>query len=128
MKPTKPGTKTDKVLTYLKSGHSLDFPKAIGLWGHIRLSDVIHRLRKKGWPIYTQIVKNGDVAFAIYRLSKTPTRQTPAGTCVKVIHNALTDYGKTGRISFGNPTPFEVLIYFGGTKNVPFDFNELEIV
>ena len=49
-----PGTTEDQVLSYLKTGHSLDDAKAVSLMGYCRLSSAIHKLRLKGWPILTQ--------------------------------------------------------------------------
>lgn len=73
--PVKTGTQQHKVLEYLRTGHSLDLPKAFGLWGHIRLSDVILKLREKGYEIITDIATTASGAeFGIYRLKSTVKR------------------------------------------------------
>lgn len=137
MKPVTPGTKTAKVLAYLKTGHSLDIPKATALWGHIRLSDVIFRLRAKGYPITTEVVKNGPVEFAIYRLPKLPSRDTKKGTRVKVLPNAECHKDYHGKVGFlrchtipGTPEAgFDCLVHVAGTQGtVAFHYNELEII
>lgn len=137
MKPTKPGTKTSKVLSYLKTGHSLDMPKAIALWGHIRLSDAIFRLRDKGWPITTEVVKNGDVEFAIYRLLKAPTRDTKKGTRVRVLHSADCAEQYHGKVGFIrchlspdiDKTNYEVSVHVASfSGSVSFNYNELEVI
>lgn len=135
MKPVTPGTKTAKVLHYLQTGHSLDIPKAIGMWGHIRLSDVVFRLRKKGYPITTEMVQNGSVEFAIYRLPKTPNRDTKKGTRVKVLESAGVASAFLGKVGFlrchsipGEST-FECHVHVAGhSGTVAFNYNELEII
>lgn len=86
MKMPKEGTVQELVLNYLLTGHSLDLPKAIAMWGHVRLSDAIHKLRKKGHNIITDTIEvpGGDISFAVYRLSKEPTKDTPPGTRVRI--------------------------------------------
>lgn len=136
MKPVTPGTKTAKVLGYLKTGHSLDMSKAIALWGHIRLSDVIFRLRNKGYPITTEVVKNGPVEFAIYRLANHPTRDTKKGTRVKVLRVANCSPELIGKVGFirchtipGQESGYEVHVHVVGTTGtVAFNYNELEVI
>lgn len=137
MKPVTPGTKTAKVLASLNTGHSLDMPKAIALWGHIRLSDVIFRLRNKGYKITTEIVKNGPVEFAIYRLPKTPSRDTKKGTRVRITSNFGGDSGLVGKVGFlrchtlnsGKESRYECHVHVAGTSGtVAFNYNELEII
>lgn len=137
MKPVTPGTKTAKVLSYLQTGHSLDFPKAIGMWGHIRLSDVVFRLRAKGYPITTEIVKNGSVEYAIYRLPKTPNRDTRKGTRVRVLDTADCSPDYHGHVGFlrchtlasGKESRYECHVHVAGTSGtVAFNYNELEII
>lgn len=136
-KPVTPGTKTAKVLSYLQTGHSLDFPKAIGMWGHIRLSDVVFRLRAKGYKITTEIVKNGNVEYAIYRLPKTPNRDTKKGTRVKVLQDADVHSQYLGKVGFIrchlsptiDQTDYEVSVHVAGIPgSVSFKYNELEII
>lgn len=135
MKPVTPGTKTAKVLAYLNTGHSLDMPKAIALWGHIRLSDVIFRLRNKGYKITTEIIKNGPVEFAIYRLPKTPNRDTKKGTRVRVLESADVSPDFKGKVGFlrrhaiPGESAFECYVHIvGETGTVSFHYNELEII
>jgi len=137
MKPVTPGTKTAKVLSYLQTGHSLDFPKAIGMWGHIRLSDVVFRLRAKGYPITTEIVKNGNVEYAIYRLPKTPNRDTKKGTRVRVLSTFGGSDVFIGKVGFlrchtlptGEESRYECHVHIAGqTGTVAFNYNELEII
>lgn len=137
MKPVTPGTKTAKVLSYLQTGHSLDFPKAIGMWGHIRLSDVVFRLRGKGYPITTEIVKNGNVEYAIYRLPKTPNRDTKKGTRVRVTDSFTGSKKLVGKVGFlrchtlpnASESSYECLVHVTGTSGtIAFNYNELEVI
>lgn len=50
-------TQQDKVLAYLLTGHSLDLPKAMAMFGYIRLSDIVFKLRKKGHLIPNETFK-----------------------------------------------------------------------
>lgn len=136
-KPVTPGTKTAKVLSYLQTGHSLDFPKAIGMWGHIRLSDVIFRLRGKGYNITTEIVQNGNVEYAIYRLPKTPNRDTKKGTRVKVLATADCHPNHHGKVGFLrchvdhtiDVLSFDAYVHIAGVSGtIAFNYNELEII
>lgn len=69
MKPAKPGTVQEKVLTYLKTGHSIDAPKVQALFGYHQLPVAVHHLRKKGHDIRKEMVKSRDGnSFAVYRL------------------------------------------------------------
>lgn len=69
MKPVKPGTVQEKVLTYLNTGHSIDHPKVTAMFGYHQLPVAIHHLRKKGHDIRKEMVKSKDGnAFAVYRL------------------------------------------------------------
>lgn len=97
MKMPKEGTVQELVLNYLLTGHSLDLPKAIAMWGHVRLSDAIHKLRKKGHNIITDTIEvpGGDISFAVYRLSKEPTKDTPTGTRVRITEE-YPDKGNVG--------------------------------
>ena len=49
----KAGTKVAQVLEYLQGGYLLDLPKAISIWGYIRLSVAVEALRKYGYDIRT---------------------------------------------------------------------------
>lgn len=118
-------SKISKVLAYLKTGHSLDMPKAVGMWGHIRLSDMIFKLRKKGHDIRTELVKNGDVEFAIYRLQRVIDENTPAGTKVRVKSKAAPYKGREGvikHIDISVAYPVEVSF---GVEAEPYLFKEL---
>ena len=137
MKPVTPGTKTAKVLDYLKTGHSLDFPKAIGMWGHIRLSDVVFRLRGKGYPITTEVVQNGNVEYAIYRLPKTPNRDTKKGTRVRVLPIFGGSKQLIGSVGFlrchalphGEESRYDCHVHVAGMHGtVAFNYSELEVI
>lgn len=131
MKKVTPGTKTFKVLKYLETGHSLDIPKAIALWGHVRLSDIIFRLRNKGYPITTEVIENGPVKFAIYRLPKVPNKDTKEGTLVRINTTAPDRYhGMKGRIekNFGDSHIYNVKVAIKGFSIVGFKYSELEII
>lgn len=54
---TRRETQQDKVLAYLLTGHSLDLPKAMAMFGYIRLSDIIFKLRRKGHIIPCETFK-----------------------------------------------------------------------
>lgn len=78
-KAPRPGTVEATVLDYLKTGHSIDIPKAQALFGYIQLPSAIFKLRKKGWPIITQETKAGPLekSLTTYVLPKKVTFKMP---------------------------------------------------
>jgi hypothetical protein len=127
-----PSSKTAKVLAYLQTGHSLDISKATALWGHMRLSDTVFRLRAKGYPIQTEVVQSesSDVQFAIYRLPRMPSKDTPVGTKVRVLPD-VDCAGSVGIVTVADDGDVEMPMHvtFADDEDaVCFDYNELEII
>ena len=62
----------DKVLRYLQQGKSITPIDALKLYGCFRLADVVFRLKKDGYDIQTNMVKNDNGKdYASYRLLTT---------------------------------------------------------
>ncbi len=59
--------KTDAVLLHLKKRPITSW-EAIQTYKATRLADIIFRLRCKGYNISTELIDNGEVKFARYRL------------------------------------------------------------
>lgn len=59
-----------KLLNFLRSGASISAGQARGLFGVTSLGKRISELRSNGYPIYTNVAKNG---ATVYRLG-TPSR------------------------------------------------------
>lgn len=107
----RPGTNQEKVLNYLKTGHSLDNAKALSLYGYFRFSDVIHDLREKGYDIRTESSEPVEgKTFTVYRYYP-PMRH---GKKVKVLRPGPY-YGHIGRV-------VEDWGKYGGYCQVRFDY------
>lgn len=63
-------TQNTKLLNFLRSGASISKGQARGLFGVTSLGKRISELRSEGYPIYTNVAKNG---ATVYRLG-TPSR------------------------------------------------------
>lgn len=62
-------TKVMKVLEYLKAGHTITSMDAFRMFNATRLSDVIFKLRRKGYDIATLKEKTADgTVYARYEL------------------------------------------------------------
>lgn len=63
-------TQKDRILDHLKSGASLTPLEALQLYGSMRLSAVIHDLKKEGWDIHTDMVFDAasGKSYARYKL------------------------------------------------------------
>ena len=69
-------TQKEVVLQYLKTGKQLTQEQAYELCGSQRLSDIIYKLRKKGYSIYNILVKGtnrfgNNTNFVKYMLTNT---------------------------------------------------------
>jgi hypothetical protein len=124
-------TYQDKVLRYLKTGHSLDLPKAIALFGICRLSAAVWELRKKGYDIRTLQVKGPEGnEFSIYTLPKKIDKDTRIGSRVVVVKSCVdTEFrGKAGVLVRNDGDlirPLWVLLDGDGEESC-FDINELK--
>ena len=64
-------TQTAQVLEYLKTGATLSQLEALNLVGSLRLSSIIHRLRKRGVKIITTMQeRESGAAYAVYSLAR----------------------------------------------------------
>jgi len=66
-------TKKQMVLEYLQKGRTLTSEEAWNFFGASRLADIVHKLRKEGYPILTTDTSGKDkfgnkVNFATYKL------------------------------------------------------------
>ncbi len=61
-------SQNNKILEWLKSGHSITPIDALKMFGCFRLSGRIHFLKSKGHDIKTNIVEMNDKKFAEYTL------------------------------------------------------------
>ncbi len=55
-----------KLKNHLEKGKSVTGLQALRWWGLYRLSDAIHKLRRKGLNIKTTMVKRGNKEYARY--------------------------------------------------------------
>ena len=66
-------TKTKNILNHFKSGRSLTHIECEHLFGTYRLADVVHRLRKKGYGIKTELSRDvNGCTYSKYRLETLP--------------------------------------------------------
>lgn len=125
----KPGSIRAKVLSYLLTGHSLDLPKAIAMWGHIRLSDAIMALRRSGHNIITGNIEVPDSSteFGYYKLLKQPFKGTLPGTRVHVTKGANRGwFGTVEKVLPESSYPVTVKLSNGKVDVLPYD--ALEVV
>lgn len=59
-----------EVLNHLQNGNSITQLEALNKFQCLRLSDRIFRLRRKGYPIATEMVKDGSKTYGRYKLVK----------------------------------------------------------
>lgn len=109
----KAGTKVAQVLDYLQQGYHLDLPKAISIWGYIRLSVAIEALRKYGYDIRTLSV-TGPTGTTLTFYKLFPKMADGTKVRVKPIEGINAKYyGLTGEIvedsgTFGGYAKFRV--------------------
>ena len=64
----KTSSQTEKILYWLKLGHSITPIDALKMFGCFRLSGRIHELKSKGYDIKTNMIEMQDKKFAEYSL------------------------------------------------------------
>jgi len=64
----KTSSQTEKILYWLKLGHSITPIDALKMFGCFRLSGRIHELKIKGYDIKTNMIEMQDKKFAEYSL------------------------------------------------------------
>jgi hypothetical protein len=68
-KTGKPHSKTSRILGEFMKGRDLTSLESIGVFGVYRLADVVFKLRKRGYPIVTELKKDPNGSeYANYRL------------------------------------------------------------
>ncbi len=69
----KVGTQTDRILTWLRMGHSLTPLEALDRFQCMRLAAVVFSLKKLGWQIRTIMINNDATGkrYARYTMRKT---------------------------------------------------------
>ena len=63
-------SKTSRILAHLISGASITPIEALALYGSLRLSSIIFRLKAKGYEISTTIIKAGESRVACYSIKQ----------------------------------------------------------
>ena len=63
-------SKTMKVLTHLKSGKTITSWQAFERFRATRLADIVFRLRGHGFNIVTEMLEDGKIRYARYRMMK----------------------------------------------------------
>ncbi len=58
----------NKILAYMQSGKSITPIEALNLFGCFRLGARCYDLRKKGYPIHSELVQDGDKHYSRYSL------------------------------------------------------------
>lgn len=72
-------TKRAKILAYLQSGRPLTPMQAITWWKATRLADDVYQLKKKGYVIYTEMVKGKSGGkYARYHMDVTASQRALA--------------------------------------------------
>lgn len=61
-------TQEEMILEHLESGQHIDPMEALNLYGVFRLAAIIHALKKRGYPIEKEIVRNGCKSYARYHM------------------------------------------------------------
>lgn len=61
-------TQENAVLEHLKQQKSITPIEALQQYGCFRLASIIHKLKKKGYEIQTEIIKQDEKNFAKYKL------------------------------------------------------------
>lgn len=61
-------SQNQKILTWLRLGHSITPIDALKMFGCFRLSGRIHKLKSKGYDIKTNMIEMNDKKFAEYTL------------------------------------------------------------
>ena len=64
----KTSSQTEKIIQWLKLGHSITPINALKMFGCFRLSGRIHELKSKGYDIKTNMIEMQDKKFAEYSL------------------------------------------------------------
>ena len=64
----KTSSQTEKIIQWLKLGHSITPIDALKMFGCFRLSGRIHELKSKGYDIKTNMIEMQDKKFAEYSL------------------------------------------------------------
>lgn len=133
MKGVDPHTLQGKVLTYLKTGHSLDHPKSTALFGVFRLPVAVQYLRKKGYDIRTNTATPPEgKAFSIYVLPKVIDKDTRPGTKVRVQpFHRMPFSGRVGTLVRHALNPqdmggYECSVSFDGGSPFCFKYSEIE--
>ena len=72
MTTTKKRSRSQRLLTHLLSGKTINGRQALTKFGLYRLSSYIHNWRKKGFNIDTKMVKRQGSTYAVYTLTGTP--------------------------------------------------------
>lgn len=63
-------TQNEKILSFLSSGRELTAAQARGLFGVQSLPARIHEIRNAGYPVYTNVLKNGKAGYRLGTASK----------------------------------------------------------
>ena len=68
-------SRSQKLLTHLIRGRTVNGMQALNNFGIYRLSAIIHNFRKRGFTIETKMVQRNGSKYGIYKLTKTPKAQ-----------------------------------------------------
>ena len=68
-------SRSQKLLTHLIRGRTVNGMQALNNFGIYRLSAIIHNFRKRGFTIETKMVQRNGSKYGVYKLTKVPQAQ-----------------------------------------------------
>ena len=68
-------SRSQKLLTHLLRGRTINGKQALNQFGIYRLSAAIHNYRKRGFVIETRMIQRNGNKYGVYKLTKAPEAQ-----------------------------------------------------
>ena len=68
-------SRSQKLLTHLLRGRTINGKQALHQFGIYRLSAAIHNYRKRGFTIETKMIQRNGSKYGVYKLTKAPQAQ-----------------------------------------------------
>ena len=68
-------SRSQKLLTHLVRGRTINGMQALKQFGIYRLSAAIHNFRKRGFTIETRMINRNGSKYGVYKLTKVPQAQ-----------------------------------------------------
>ncbi len=68
-------SRSNKLLSHLLKGRTINGRQALTQFGIYRLSAAIHNYRKRGFTIETKMIQRNGSKYGVYKLTKAPQAQ-----------------------------------------------------